>query len=385
MKEGWEIKKLGEICTIKTGKKDVNQGNPKGKYPFFTCAKSHTFSDEYSFNTEALLIAGNGDVGNVNYYKGKFEAYQRTYVLSNFDNVTAQYVFFYLDGFLKDTVSKQKLGNTMPYIKMGMLKEFPIPISPPPEQKRIVAKLDQCFEAIDKAKANEECNLQNAKELFQSQLNQIFSQKGDGWVEKKLGEVCEKTTNIKWQENQELKFKYIDLTAVSRDSLQIIETVTINSTNAPSRAKKSIKTNDVIFATTRPTLKRVAKITNQFDNQICSTGFVVLRSKKDVIEPEIIFYFLQSDMFMDRMESIQRGTSYPAVTDKDVKETILSFPVSNEEQKNTIKKLGELKEQTKSLESNYQQELDALDELKKSILQKAFSGELTTIKKEAIV
>lgn len=83
----WQTKRLGDLCDIKTGKKDVNEGNPDGKYPFFTCAREHTYSDEYSFDTEALLVAGNGDVGHVSYYKGKFEAYQRTYVLSGFKSV----------------------------------------------------------------------------------------------------------------------------------------------------------------------------------------------------------------------------------------------------------------------------------------------------------
>lgn len=63
MKANWQTKKLGEICDIKTGKKDVNQGNPNGQYPFFTCAREHTYSDEYSFDMEALLVAGNGRLG----------------------------------------------------------------------------------------------------------------------------------------------------------------------------------------------------------------------------------------------------------------------------------------------------------------------------------
>src|SRR3990167_10354979 len=113
MKTNWQTKKLGDLCDIRTGKKDVNQGNPDGQYPFFTCAREHTFSDVYSFDTEALLIAGNGDVGHVGYYNGKFEAYQRTYVLSGFRGVLPRYLFMYLSGFLKDTVSNQKLGNTM--------------------------------------------------------------------------------------------------------------------------------------------------------------------------------------------------------------------------------------------------------------------------------
>jgi type I restriction enzyme S subunit len=277
--------------------------------------------------------------------------------------------------YLKD-VDSRTTGTTRSRISRKNLGIIEIPIPPLDEQKRIVAKLDECFEAIDKARANVEKNLNNAKELFQSQLNQIFSQKGDGLVEKNLGEVCEKTYNIKWQENQDVELEYIDLSAVSRETLKITETVSINSSNAPSRAKKIIKTGDIIFATTRPTLKRVAKISNQYNNQICSTGYVVLRSRDEMIKPEIIFYYIQTDMFMDRMESIQRGTSYPAVTDKDVKETIFTFPDIKDVQEDIISRLDEIKAKTQSLEFNYQQELDALDELKKSILQKAFNGEL---------
>ena len=99
----WQTKKLGELCDIKTGKKDVNQGNPTGMYPFFTCARDHTYSDEYSFDTEALLVAGNGYVGHVSYYKGKFEAYQRTYVISDFKGISPRLLFLFLDGFLYTT------------------------------------------------------------------------------------------------------------------------------------------------------------------------------------------------------------------------------------------------------------------------------------------
>lgn len=400
MKQNWEIKKLSEVCSkitdgthktpkyVENGIRFISIKNIKPFKPIDWNAYVKYISEE---EHKELIKRCNPELGDILFprigtlgYAKKIDFEDKVSLFvglglakPNRDLIDSSFLEYYLNTpFIYKLSHEMATGAGRQTLALASSKEFPVPVPPLDEQKRIVAKLDQCFEAIDKAKATVECNLQNAKELFQSQLNQIFTQKGEGWVEKKLGEVCEKTTNIKWQENQDLEFKYIDLTAVSRDSLQIIETVTVNSTNAPSRAKKSIKTNDVIFATTRPTLKRVAKITNQFDNQICSTGFVVLRGKLNVIEPEIIFYFLQSDMFMDRMESIQRGTSYPAVTDKDVKETILPFPVSNAEQKNTVEKLGELKEQTKSLESNYQQELDVLDELEKSFLQKEFNGEL---------
>ncbi len=263
-----------------------------------------------------------------------------------------------------------------PSITQTTVKGLMISTPPLEEQKQIVVKLDQCFEAIDKAKVNAAKNLENAKELFQSKLNDIFSQKGEGWVEKKLGDVCEKTINIKWANFPDDEFEYIDLSAVSRTSLKITGTTTVNASNAPSRAKKIIQTNDIIFATTRPTLKRVAIVLSELNDQICSTGYTVLRGVKGVINHKLIYYFLQTDIFMDRMESIQRGTSYPAVTDKDVKNSVISLPVSTIQQQDVTNKLDALRKQTQSLESKYQQELNSLEELKKSILQKAFEGEL---------
>ena len=142
---------LSEIGNISTGKKDVNEGNPNGKYPFFTCAKEHTYSDDYSFDTEALLIAGNGDVGNVKYYSGKFEAYQRTYVISEFKNILPRYLYYILSNTLKISLEKQKLGNTMPYIKMGMLANYKIPLPAIEAQHEIVKELDQYQKIIDAA------------------------------------------------------------------------------------------------------------------------------------------------------------------------------------------------------------------------------------------
>lgn len=148
----WPVVKLENLCNITTGKKDVNEGNPHGRYPFFTCAKENTFIDTFSFDTEALLIAGNGDVGAVKYYKGKFEAYQRTYVLNNFTNVNARYLYYVLSNTLKENMQLQKLGNTMPYIKLGMLQEFLIPLPPLEIQEQIVEELDRYQKIIEGAK-----------------------------------------------------------------------------------------------------------------------------------------------------------------------------------------------------------------------------------------
>ena len=148
----WEEKKLGSISSIKTGKKDVNEGNPNGKYPFFTCAKRHTHSDGYSFDCEAILIAGNGEVGHCQYYSGKFEAYQRTYVLSDFD-IPSSYAFIYLNCFFREQVNREKQMGAMPYIKLGMLKDFLVKIPTSIDEQTKIANflssLDQKIEQID--------------------------------------------------------------------------------------------------------------------------------------------------------------------------------------------------------------------------------------------
>ncbi len=138
----WVEKKLGDLCKIKTGKKDVNEWNPDGQYPFFTCAKTHTYSDFYSFDCDAILIAWNGEVWHCQRYSGKFEAYQRTYVLSDFSE-DIDYLYCHLNSTFQDVISSQKQMGAMPYIKLGMLTDFMIPIPSLPEQQKIASFLSE--------------------------------------------------------------------------------------------------------------------------------------------------------------------------------------------------------------------------------------------------
>jgi len=136
----WKNVILNELCSILTGKKDVNEGNPMGQYPFFTCARQHTYSDNYSFDTEAILIAGNADVGHCKYFKGKFEAYQRTYVLSSFKDIQPLYLFRYLSHYFKNYVESMKQIGAMSYMKLPMLKEFQVKV-PHKDEQIAIAKL----------------------------------------------------------------------------------------------------------------------------------------------------------------------------------------------------------------------------------------------------
>lgn len=120
--------RLGDICNITTGKLDANAMEDNGIYPFFTCAESPYSINTYAFDTEALLISGNGaNVGYINYYNGKFNAYQRTYVLDNFtENI--QYVRAYLKSYLPQRISLEKSTSNTPYIVMSTLSEMIISI-----------------------------------------------------------------------------------------------------------------------------------------------------------------------------------------------------------------------------------------------------------------
>jgi len=188
----FEMMKLSKLVEIKTWKKDVNSWNENWKYPFFTCAKEHTFSDEYSFDTEALLIAWNGDVWSVKYFKWKFEAYQRTYVLSDFINVLPKYLYVCLDIKLKETVSKLKLWNTMPYIKLWMLQDFKIPLPSLEIQEQIVEELDN-FQKI----------INGAKQIVENYKPKIKID--ESWEVVELGEVC---TLIWWWTPSRTEEKY---------------------------------------------------------------------------------------------------------------------------------------------------------------------------------
>ena len=123
-----EYKTLGELCSITTGKLDANANNNNGLYPFFTCGKDTLSIDNYAFNGEAILIAGNGDIGHTKYYCGKFNAYQRTYVLMDF-KADAQFIKMGIDTYLPQKISEETQGGAMPYIKLSPLTWLKIPFT----------------------------------------------------------------------------------------------------------------------------------------------------------------------------------------------------------------------------------------------------------------
>lgn len=163
-------KKLGELCTITTGKLDANAMKSEGLYPFFTCAEEVYRIDSFAFDTEALLVSGNGaNLGYIHYYKGKFNAYQRTYVLSNFIE-DIHYIQIYLEAYLHKRIALEKSTSNTPYIVLATLAEMPIIIPNIKIQKDISNKI-----LILKSKLITEIHIRNCyKDMRQFLLSQMF-------------------------------------------------------------------------------------------------------------------------------------------------------------------------------------------------------------------
>ena len=272
-------------------------------------------------------------------------------------------------------------GANINNLRFGQLAKFPVPLLSLPEQKRIVSILDTVFADLEQARAKTEQNLKNARELFDSYLQQVFSQDREvaaksGWVTKYISDVICKTKTVDPRKSPESEFLYVDVSGVSNQTLEITDSTKLAGKDAPSRARRVITEGDIIFATVRPTLRRIAVVPSHLDGEVCSTGYFVFQPKSELYN-RYLYYFLQSDTFMVEMEKLQKGASYPAVNDSQVKSRLISYP-SIPEQKRIVETLDSLNNAVNELKATYTKKLNSIDDLKKSILQKAFSGELTT-------
>ena len=240
MKQGWEISNIGSVCDIRTGRLDANASSENGAYPFFTCSKECLRIDDYAYDCECVLIAGNGDL-NVKYYKGKFNAYQRTYIITlktNVNNISVKYIFKFFEKYV-ERLRQLSVGGVIKYIKLGDLTNAKLPIPSLAEQEKIVAELDCLFGIIEKKKQQ----LKEYDALAQSIFYEMFGNPIDnekGWETNSLGEIANIssggtpsrkkteyfTGNINWYSAGELNNLYLP------DSIEKITEEAINNSAA---------------------------------------------------------------------------------------------------------------------------------------------------------
>ena len=175
--ETWGWVPLGNVTFIRTGKLDANASSPEGQYPFFTCARDPLRIDRFAYDGECVLLAGNGNF-DVNYYDGKFEAYQRTYIIEGVSRLTidGRYLYRFIQVY-SEKLREMSLGGVISYIKIGFLTGAPFPLPPLAEQKRIVAKVDELMKLVDQLEAQLTTARTTAENLLNALLADLTSQK----------------------------------------------------------------------------------------------------------------------------------------------------------------------------------------------------------------
>ena len=174
--ESWEVVRLEDVCTFTTGKLNSEQAKADGRYPFFTCSQETFRIDSYSFDQEAILLAGNNARGifSVKYYKGRFDAYQRTYVITIKDTKQLSYQYFLYDLFLKlELLKRRSIGATTKYLTTPIIKNLGLTLPSSSEQLMISSVLWSCDEKI----AALEQEAERLDELFHAMLDELMTGK----------------------------------------------------------------------------------------------------------------------------------------------------------------------------------------------------------------
>lgn len=331
--DGVKYVPLKQIAEVGTGSSDRVNAVDDGEYPFYVRSKTVLRSNRYLFDEEAIVIPGEGGIGDIfHYVNGKYDLHQRAYRIHFIGKkVSTKFAYYCLAASFKKFIMMKAVSATVTSIRKPMIENFPIPLPPLPVQQEIVRILDN-FTELTAELAAELAARRKQYEYYRDLLLTDISEDTVKWIP--LKECTLSTSNIKWSlEDEATTYKYIDLTSVDRDLHYISETQKINKNNAPSRAQQIVETDDILFATTRPLLKRYCQVDSEYDEQICSTGFCVLRANTDIVLQKWILYHIASSSFYYYVEKYQQGASYPAISDTKVKNYKIPVPPIEEQQR----------------------------------------------------
>ena len=221
-------------------------------------------------------------------------------------------------------VEKFQKGASYPSISDADAKAFRFPLPPMEVQCEIVKILDNFSEITTELSSELMSELTARKKQYEYYRDNLLTFEADvEWAT--IEECTEKTQSIRWKDDNGT-YEYIDLSSVNRELSTISETTTINAESAPSRAQQIVRTDDILFGTTRPLLKRYCMVPLQYDGQIASTGFCVLRAKKEKVIPRFLYYVISTNAFYKYIEPLQIEGSYPSVTNSNVKSYTMPLP-----------------------------------------------------------
>jgi type I restriction enzyme S subunit len=368
MRKGWEIKRLGDCFKLRSGELlTAKMMNSNGSYPVYGGNGISGYHDQFNLSGSNVIVGRVGALcGNVRHITEDIwltdNGFQAIDYKIQFDHAFLTYLLNYknLRSFARQAAQPVISNSSL----TDVVLEFPKDI---PRQQYIVAILNEALEAIDQAKTNTEKNLQNAKELFKSELNSIFTNTGEGWVEKKLNQISENLDN-----------KRIPITKNVRSSGKYPY---YGASGIVDYVADYIFDDDLLLVSEDGAnlLARTYPIAFPVRGKIWVNNHAHILKFKDLTTQRFVEFYLNSI----RLDPFVSGMAQPKLNQAMLNKIPIPFPPLGE-QKRIVSQLDTLSAETKQLEENYRKKLDSLEELKKSILRKAFSGELTTVKEIAL-
>jgi type I restriction enzyme S subunit len=373
MKERREIKTIEDVCISKSSNVSQNQLNDEvGNYPIYGASgliKSVSF---YHRDNPYLAIvkdgSGYGRITKMDAFSSVIGTLQ--YILPK-EGIDIDYLYYSL---ISVDFKKYVQGAAIPHIYFKDYKNEPFLFIPLEEQQRIVSILNDAFAKIDKAKANAEQNLKNAKELFESFLQGVFENKGDDWEEKTLKELTSHLGDgLHGTPKYTLEgdYYFINGNNLTDGVIEFKSSTKRVSFEEYSKHKKNL-TERTILVSINGTLGNVAFYNNE---KIILGKSACYFNLKEGIDKNYIKYVISSPYFLKYAHKEATGATIKNVSLKTMREFFVPLPTLKQQQV-LVEKLDALNAETKKLESIYEQKIKDLEELKKSVLQKAFSGEL---------
>ena len=330
--EEWVVAELGTTCTqVTTGKLDVNAMTPNGQYNFYTCARDYYQIDTYAFDTEALLVSGNGaNVGYIHYYKGKFNAYQRTYVLSCFVD-SIKYVQHYMGRNLSERIRVEVNAGNTPYITRGTLTEMKIALPPTKAEQEAIAEalsdVDALIASLDKLIAKKRDLKQAAMQELLTGKKRLPGFSGE-WEVKRLGDCLisrpDYGINAPAVPFSDRLPAYIRITDISEDSRFSPEKLV--SVRAANAGNYYLGDGDLVFARTGASVGK-SYLYNPLDGRLVFAGFLIrVRPDPAILIPAFLAAYATTDAYWNWVRLMSMRSGQPGINGNEYAQLPISLP-----------------------------------------------------------
>lgn len=399
----WNYKELGDVCRLINGRAyKKTEMLAAGPYPLLRVGNFFTNREWYYSDLELdddkycdsgdLLYAWSASFGPRIWDGGKVIYHYHIWKVEiDQSEADKKYLFHLLDWDKERIKEEQGAGTTMVHVTKGAMEKRVLPFPPLPEQKRIVAILDKAFAAIDEAKAKTEQNLKNARELFDSYLQQVFSERGEGWKTSELKSITTKIGSGATPKGGKSAYKKEGISLIRsmnvHDRLFVEKDLAfIDNLQAEKLSNVVIEKDDVLLNITGASVARSCIAPEKYLPARVNQHVAIIRLNQKELLPKFLNYGLTSKYYKNQLLGIgEAGSTRQAITKAQIESFQFNYPLSLATQSDYIRKLEELESLVVRMEKLYQRKLLSLDELKKSILQKAFSGKLTANQAEEAV